>query len=119
MTHRRQVARQLQEFLDEVNWIRSRIESLSEMSVTDCREVTARFGVLKDRLQSEYRRTDSVRSRDKLNPVEKAFYAPAVHKTFVELTKIRKGTRPFVDWSNALYCAKLELTDFMPSLESE
>ena len=119
LTQRRDVAQKLRVFSEEVEWIKTRVESLLTLSTDDKEEVTERFGKLKDTLESEYHELDLVRNQESLNPAEAAFYLPAAQKAYIALTDIRRGTLPSLKWSNALYLARFELQHFLSDMETE
>ena len=119
LAQRKVVARKLRDYLEEVEWIKTKVESLSTLSKDDKSEVTERFGKLKDKLEGEYRNMELVKNQLSLNPAEAAFYLPAVQNAYLKLTAIRRRTRPSLKWFDALYLAIHELQYYMPSIERE
>ena len=119
LTQRREVAQKLRAFSDEIEWIKTRVESLSTLSKEYKREVTERFGKLKDKLESEYHEMDLVRNQDSLNPAEADFYSPAVQEAYIPLTDIRRGTRPLSKWFDALWKARFQLQHYLSGMETE
>lgn len=113
---RRIVAGQLGELLAEMEWLRDRAKQARQLSRGEQEEATARMNSLKDRLESEYKRTSSIRGDRSLNAAEAAFYQPTVHKIHVAFT-IRRGSKPSPGWLDALYDVQSELTYVMDQIE--
>ena len=63
---------------------------------------------LKTRLRDEYHRTSTVRGQQKLNPIERNYYAHAVHEAYCEL-QIKTRSVPGSSWTTDLYAARMDL----------
>lgn len=110
------VAAQLRELLSEVEWLRERIISGRRLTSADQQEMTERLTLLKERLQNEHKRMDTLRGQAELNDAEKAFYSRTIHKAFVALS-IRRGSKPGPKWRDRLYATRLELRYTLDQLD--
>ena len=96
--------------------IRALMDFIADDEVLFGREREQARGMLRDlkeRLKVEYRRTSTVRGRERMNDVERAYYAPAVHQAYVHL-EVRSSSVPGSTWMHDLYESRFDL-DYMAS----
>jgi len=63
------------------------------------------FKNLKDALQSEYKRMDTVRFQSSMSEIESAFYHPAIRDSWANtgVSRVRWDSRPDSRWFSVLY----------------
>jgi hypothetical protein len=73
---------------------------------------------IKTRLKQEYRRTSAERGRSSLNPVEQAFYSPAVHEAITKL-RVKTNSIPNASWLSELYDAAGDIEHYASQLREQ
>lgn len=70
---------------------------------------------LKAAVEAEYK--PPARLQQFMSEVERNFFAPCMHRVFVDLQKLRTNTSPGPDWKQALFEADSELSYWLSQLD--
>jgi hypothetical protein len=77
-----------------------------------------RLKVLKNDLGAEYKQMSTARGKAALNQVERSYYYPTIHQTFVEIY-VAVNTVPDAKWHSVLYGARINITHTLHQLHRE
>lgn len=105
----RACAEKLASIRDEINALINFIGDRHFVSGPDRTRAREMLTNLKRRLEGEYRRTSTIKGHASLNQIEKAYYAPAVHKASASF-QVRTNSIPGATWISDLYSARIDIT---------
>ena len=94
-----------EQIITRLQSIESRVQEINRVlegrSIDEARE---RFRELKQHLEDEYRKIDTIKGEAKLSRLEKAFYAPAIRDALTNtgISNISPTSRP-EKWKDALW----------------
>jgi hypothetical protein len=79
---------------------------------------TLRLKALKDSLEAENTRLRSADRDGRLSDVEKRFYYPAIHASYIKLSPLRWDAIPNTKWHATLYNSRIDLMHYLHALKS-